>query len=197
MIENSGGFRHYWWGADLDCSGAQCPLSAGNWYHVASTWDGTTRKLYLNGVLKRSDTPGANNATAANFHIGKTCCSEYFNGLIDDVAIFSRALTQAEVTELADGTAPTTTTTSTTTTTTTTSTTTTTTTTVPAGVRTPGTSTTSTTTTVPANAGGTVAPPVPKVQVVQSGEAGVRMVTLWRRPSWSGSTTSWSCLPAR
>lgn len=247
MIENSGGFRHYWWGADLDCSGAQCPLSAGNWYHVASTWDGTTRKLYLNGVLKRSDTPGANNATAANFHIGKTCCSEYFNGLIDDVAIFSRALTQAEVTELADGTTPTTTTTSTTTTTTTTTTSTTTTTTttvpvttttvrpvtttaapvleivvsvpattttttsppaaaagtvpsadpvvvsaatttvpvrsavaspttaVPAGVRTPGTSTTSTTTTVPANAGGTVAPPVPKVQVVQSGEAGVRI----------------------
>jgi len=246
MYENSGGFRHYWWGADLDCTGAQCPLSAGTWYHVASTWDGTTRKLYLNGVLKRSDTPGANNATAANFHIGKTCCSEYFNGLIDDVAIYSRALTQAEVTYLADGTpATTTTTTSTTTTTTTTSTTTTTTTTTipattttvrpvtttaapvleivvsvpattattttvptaaagtipqpdpvvvsaatstvparsatalstspaPAVVRSTTTST-STTTTLPPNAGGTVAPAAPKVQVVQAGEAGVRV----------------------
>ena len=102
LYENSGGFRHYWWGADLDCTGAQCPISTGTWYHVASTWDGTTRKLFVNGVLKRSDTPGANNATAANFHIGKTCCSEFFNGLIDDVAIYTRALSAEEVAELAN-----------------------------------------------------------------------------------------------
>lgn len=249
MYEGTGGFRHYWWGADLDCSGATCPLSAGTWYHVASTWDGTTRKLYLNGVLKRSDTPGTNNATAANFNIGKTCCSEFFNGLIDDVAIYSRALTAVEVAELADGAVPTTTTsTTTTTTTTTTSTTTTTTTTtvpattttvrpttttaapvleivvsvptttVPPAVASPSvtqspavqeplavtpvsaapvttttsvpsatspsgqrsssvltTTSTSTTSTVAPNSGGTVAPPVPKIQVVAAGEAGVKV----------------------
>lgn len=107
LYENSGGFRHYWWGADLDCTGAQCPISTGTWYHVASTWDGTTRKLFVNGVLKRSDTPGANNATAANFHIGKTCCSEFFNGLIDDVAIYTRALSAVEVAELANSSIPT------------------------------------------------------------------------------------------
>jgi hypothetical protein len=107
LYENSGGFRHYWWGADLDCTGAQCPISTGTWYHVASTWDGTTRKLFVNGVLKRSDTPGANNATAANFHIGKTCCSEFFNGLIDDVAIYTRALSVGEVAELANSSIPT------------------------------------------------------------------------------------------
>ena len=102
LYENSGGFRHYWWGADLDCTGTQCPISTGTWYHVASTWDGTTRKLFVNGVLKRSDIPGANDATAANFHIGKTCCSEFFNGLIDDVAIYTRALSAEEVAELAN-----------------------------------------------------------------------------------------------
>ena len=107
LYENSGGFRHYWWGADLDCTGTQCPISTGTWYHVASTWDGTTRKLFVNGVLKRSDTPGANNATAANFHIGKTCCSEFFNGLIDDVAIYTRALSAGEVAELANSSIPT------------------------------------------------------------------------------------------
>jgi len=58
-------------------------------------------------VLKRSDTPGANNATAANFHIGKTCCSEFFNGLIDDVAIYTRALSAGEVAELANSSIPT------------------------------------------------------------------------------------------
>jgi len=107
LYENSGGFRHYWWGADLDCTGTQCPISTGTWYHVASTWDGTTRKLFVNGELKRSDTPGANNATAANFHIGKTCCSEFFNGLIDDVAIYTRALSAGEVAELANSSIPT------------------------------------------------------------------------------------------
>ena len=107
LYENSGGFRHYWWGADLDCTGTQCPISTGTWYHVASTWDGTTRKLFVNGVLKRSDTPGANNATAANFHIGKTCCSEFFSGLIDDVAIYTRALSAGEVAELANSSIPT------------------------------------------------------------------------------------------
>ena len=107
LYENSGGFRHYWWGADLDCTGTQCPISTGTWYHVASTWDGTTRKLFVNGVLKRSDTPGANNATAANFHIGKTCCSEFFNGLIDDVSIYTRALSAGEVAELANSSIPT------------------------------------------------------------------------------------------
>ncbi|MTA53676.1 MAG: hypothetical protein F2958_01920 [Actinobacteria bacterium] len=107
LYQNSGGFRHYWWGADLDCTGTQCPISTGTWYHVASTWDGTTRKLFVNGVLKRSDTPGANNATAANFHIGKTCCSEFFSGLIDDVAIYTRALSAGEVAELANSSIPT------------------------------------------------------------------------------------------
>ena len=61
----------------------------------------------MNGVLKRSDTPGANNATAANFHIGKTCCSEFFNGLIDDVSIYTRALSAGEVAELANSSIPT------------------------------------------------------------------------------------------
>jgi hypothetical protein len=61
----------------------------------------------VNGVLKRSDTPGANNATAANFHIGKTCCGEFFNGLIDDVAIYTRALSAGEVAELANSSIPT------------------------------------------------------------------------------------------
>ena len=107
MYEGSGGFRHYWWGNDLDCSGSECPLTAGTWYHVASSWDGTTRKLYLDGELKKSDTPSGNNATAEQFHIGKTCCSEYFNGLIDDVAIYNRALTATEILAMADPSAPT------------------------------------------------------------------------------------------
>ena len=105
---SSGGFYNYWWDVDLYCSPSSCPLSSNTWYHVVTTYNGTTRSLYLNGVLKASDTNrGPNNATAAEFHIGKTCCSEYFTGLIDDVAIYTRALSAVEVAELASSSIPT------------------------------------------------------------------------------------------
>ena len=29
-------------------------LATGQWYHVAATWDGTTVKIYVNGVLDNS-----------------------------------------------------------------------------------------------------------------------------------------------
>jgi hypothetical protein len=103
----SGGFYNYWWDVDLYCSPSSCPLTSNTWYHVVTTYDGTTRSIYLNGVLKASDTNrGPNNATAAEFHIGKTCCAEYFTGLIDDVAIYNRAVTAAEVLELTNSSAP-------------------------------------------------------------------------------------------
>lgn len=104
----SGGFYNYWWDVDLYCSPSACPLTTNTWHHVVTTYDGTTRSLYLNGVLKASDTNrGPNNATAAEFHIGKTCCAEYFTGLIDDVAIYNRALSTAEISELTNTSAPT------------------------------------------------------------------------------------------
>ena len=123
MFGGGGGFRHYWWGNDLD---SNVSLSTGTWYHVASTFDGTTRKLYLNGTLLVSDTPGGgHNATAEHFAIGRTCCSEYFDGVLDDIAIYNVALNANSIATLA-ATSPTTTTTTTTSTTTTTTTTTTT-----------------------------------------------------------------------
>jgi hypothetical protein len=129
MFGNNGGFRHYWWGNDLD---SNVSLSTGTWYHVASTFDGTTRKLYLNGELLVSDSPGGgHNVTAERFAIGRTCdwCNEFFDGVLDDVAIYNVALSASSIATLAN-TSPTTTTTTTTTPTTTTTTTPTTTTTV-------------------------------------------------------------------
>ena len=106
LLDSGNGFRHYWWGADLDATGLATNLINGSWHHVATTYDGTTRRIYLNGVQVAQDTPGANAATAANFRIGSTNSGEFFNGTIDDVAIYNNALSAAEVQSLASGGSP-------------------------------------------------------------------------------------------
>ena len=74
-------------------------LVSGTWYHAAVTWDGTTVRLYLNGVeednwAERSlSTPSAD-----TFQIG--CHSSgfrHFDGVLDDVRLHSRALCADEV----------------------------------------------------------------------------------------------------
>ena len=90
------GFRHYWWGNDLDVCTAN-PIDR-SWYHLVALFDGTTRKIYLNGVQIASDTPtGHNVPSAANFRIGLTYSGEYFNGTLDEVRIYNRALSADEI----------------------------------------------------------------------------------------------------
>ena len=69
------------------------------WTHVASTYDGSTLRLYVNGtqVASRAQT-GAIQATSNPLWIGgNQPYGEYFNGLIDEMRIYNRALTQAEI----------------------------------------------------------------------------------------------------
>ena len=100
IFGNGGGFRHYWWSNDLD---SNVSLSTNTWYHVAATFDGTTRMLYLNGKELVKNTPNGNAHTVQdiNFSIGRTNNSEYFSGILDEVGIWNRALTAAEIAELA------------------------------------------------------------------------------------------------
>lgn len=106
LFDSGNGFRHYWWGADLDATSLATDFLDGNWHHVATTYDGTTRKIYLDGVEVATDVPGVNSATAANFRIGCTNGSEFFAGTLDDVGIYDHALTAAEVLAMAIGAAP-------------------------------------------------------------------------------------------
>lgn len=73
---------------------------AGNWYHIAGTWDGTNIKGYLNGV-EYTPTP-VTGSTIKNF-IGVQISSDrelspgFFNGTIDEVRIYNRALSLNEI----------------------------------------------------------------------------------------------------
>lgn len=106
LVDGGNGLSHYWWAADLTVTDLSTNLLDGKWHHVAATWDGTTRRLFLDGAAVGQDTPGVNAATADNFRIGSTNNGEFFDGLLDDVAVFDTALTTTQVGDLAAGGTP-------------------------------------------------------------------------------------------
>ncbi|TLM93928.1 Ig-like domain-containing protein [Hymenobacter jeollabukensis] len=71
----------------------------GEWNHVVSTFNGTVLTVYLNGNVVATTTPGAAvPATRVNYigSVGSTG-SNFFPGDIDEVSMWSRALTQTEI----------------------------------------------------------------------------------------------------
>ena len=86
---------NYWFANDLTSSGAS--LTANNWFQAVVTFDGTTRKLYVNGRFLNSDTPGSNNATNKTLTVGVTNTTEYLVGSLGIVRMYSSALTQSDI----------------------------------------------------------------------------------------------------
>ena len=73
------------------------------WYHVAGVYDASARTLtiYVNGVLEsgtlQGTVPTANLNAAVNANIGRRTGGYYFNGIIDEVRIYNRALSATEI----------------------------------------------------------------------------------------------------
>jgi hypothetical protein len=108
-LDGSGNIINYWWGPDLSVSCAPINLLDGNWHHVAAAFDGTTRRIFVDGILKGSDTPGATHSVPnMNFKIGSTNNGEYFNGGIDEVRIWNVGRTQCDINTYKDCEIPTT-----------------------------------------------------------------------------------------
>jgi hypothetical protein len=72
------------------------------WVHFAHVYDGTSTTLYANGEPAASYTKTLDTANAA-FVIGRYGGSTGFDGIIDDLRLFNKALTQAEVKETMRG----------------------------------------------------------------------------------------------
>lgn len=69
------------------------------WFHIAFVSDGTNLSLYLNG--KPKETVGISNTTLTFSGIGQGYNNNYeFNGLIDDVKVYERFLSVAEIARL-------------------------------------------------------------------------------------------------
>src|SRR4029077_9178628 len=75
------------------------------WYHVAGVYNAAARTLdiYVNGVLNNGTlsgtVPAAQLNAAVYVNIGRRSGGSgyYFNGVIDDVRVYNRALSQAEI----------------------------------------------------------------------------------------------------
>ncbi|HUV40356.1 MAG TPA: LamG domain-containing protein, partial [Sedimentisphaerales bacterium] len=80
-------------------------MSTGTWYHGAAVYNGSTMKLYLNGSeVGSSSKSGSITTSSAGIAIGQNpdgAGTVPWDGLIDDVRIYDRALSQSELEDLA------------------------------------------------------------------------------------------------
>jgi hypothetical protein len=85
-------------GAPLAATGsAMVPVNT--WTHLAATYDGTTLRLYVNGTqVGTQAVSGALVVSTGVLRIGgNNLWGEFFQGRIDEVRIYNRALTAGEI----------------------------------------------------------------------------------------------------
>lgn len=89
-----------WGGGDILATTAA--PSTGVWHHVAYTWDGTTNKMYLDGGVPVTSTNAHQSGTVTIAYFGTwSPNNDMLNGALDDVRLYNRPLSAAEVNSLA------------------------------------------------------------------------------------------------
>jgi hypothetical protein len=86
-------------GGSVSFNNAPAALSLNAWSHVAMTYDGATLRLYVNGtqVASKPQT-GAIETNGNALRIGGNVpYGEFFQGVIDEVRVYNRALSAAEI----------------------------------------------------------------------------------------------------
>jgi hypothetical protein len=79
-------------------------LTLNTWYHVAGTFDGSELKIYINGILSGTTSfiGTIRPSVDYNLNIGRLADeaqweTRYWSGMLDEVRIWHRALTQSEI----------------------------------------------------------------------------------------------------
>ena len=91
-------------------NGSSAPVTSGQWHHIAATYDGAKLQLYVDGMpwgnpMRETGTLVPmlpKSYLTIGSEDGRTTCPEcfgnrYFKGLIDEVAIYNRALPAREI----------------------------------------------------------------------------------------------------
>jgi hypothetical protein len=85
-------------GGQRDARGPS-PVATAAWTHLATTYDGVTLRLYVGGLEARSfATAGPMTVSTGPLKLGGNAIwGEWYSGLMDDVRVYNRALSAAEI----------------------------------------------------------------------------------------------------
>ena len=87
-----------WWYISSGGNSVNSPLTVGEWTQIVGTYDGGEMRLYMNGKLTGARKLSAPISQGGRLLIGKRDDgAQFFRGMIDDVKIYNRALSEAEV----------------------------------------------------------------------------------------------------
>jgi len=81
----------------------------GEWHFVTVSYDGDTCALYYNDTYETKDVSDNERLRGGNFHVGRGNGSygdSWFEGMMDEVRVYNRALTQAEIEAVRDNSTP-------------------------------------------------------------------------------------------
>ena len=82
------------------------PINNTAWMHIAATYDGTTIRLYINGVQEGASLAGPAAIATNTLPLGlgaqpSSPAASFFQGLIDEARVYATALPASEIAELA------------------------------------------------------------------------------------------------
>lgn len=97
---NSAGQVNWWWGGGARELTTSTTIALDEWSHIAITYESGAQRIYVNGTLRASKS--VSGALATNnlpLQIGQDqgIAGRFWHGYIDEVQIYSRVLSQAEV----------------------------------------------------------------------------------------------------
>jgi hypothetical protein len=102
IFVSAGNYKIGWWAGNTESKTNSMTFSLNTWYHIILTKNGTAVNFYRNGTNVGSATAVDNNINPTGVYVGSNTHTtpESFNGRIDEVGIWKRALTATEVTSL-------------------------------------------------------------------------------------------------
>jgi len=93
-------FSEYWWNCDFVPQINGGSFNDNQWHFIVSTYNGTDRSIYFDGVNIGVDKPAHPNFQQGPFLIGATINDSALTGSLDNVAVFNRALSSSEIKSL-------------------------------------------------------------------------------------------------
>ena len=97
------------YGSGWDAPWTNTSIAADTWYHVAVIFTSGSAQVYFNGADKgsKSVTTNSGSYTATNIGGMRYSAANYFNGNIDEVAVFASALSSSDITAIYNSGTPT------------------------------------------------------------------------------------------